>query len=111
MMNTRETHGVEGLVDCGADGEFLSAEFVKWNNIQTWKLTCPILVNNVDGSPNEHGPISEMAELVLQYKGHRERVLFAVTQLGKETMVLGLPWLKEHNMEIDWVTGEVKLSC
>jgi len=71
-MDTGETHGLEGLVDCGADGEFLSTEFVKRNNIQTRKLTRPIPVNNVDGSPNEHGPISEVADLVLQYKGHTQ---------------------------------------
>jgi len=63
-MDMGETHGVNGLVDCGADGEFLDAEFVKWNNIPTRKLTHPILVNN------EHGPILEVADLVLQYKGH-----------------------------------------
>ena len=90
-MDTGETHGVNGLVDCGADWEFLDAEFVKRNNIPTQKLTHPILVNNVDGSSNEHGPILEVVDLVLQYKGHRERALFAITQLGKETMILGLP--------------------
>ena len=106
----RRNHGVNGLVDCGADGEFLDVEFVKQNNIPTWKLTCPILVNNVDRSPNEHGPILEVADLVLQYKGHRECALFTITQLGKETMILGLPWLQEHNPEVNWATGEVKMS-
>jgi hypothetical protein len=24
--------------------------------------------------------------------------------------MLGLPWLQKHNPEIDWVTGEVKMS-
>jgi len=25
-------------------------------------------------------------------------------------MILGLPWLQEHNPEVNWVTGEVKMS-
>ena len=25
-------------------------------------------------------------------------------------MLLGLPWLKEHNPEVDWTMGEVKMS-
>jgi len=108
--DTGEVHGVEGLLDCGADGEFLDTEFVRANNITTRALSQPIPVNNVDGTPNEHGPISEVATLVLRYKGHSERVVFAVTRLGKEDMILGLPWLRAHNPEVDWVTGEVKMS-
>jgi len=68
----------------------------------------------VDGSPNEHGPILEVADLVLQYKGHykghRECTLFAVTQLRKEAMILGLPWLQKHNSEVNWVMDEIKMS-
>ena len=35
---------------------------------------------------------------------------FAVTHLGMEDMILGLPWLCEHNPEVDWEKGEVKMS-
>jgi len=31
-------------------------------------------------------------------------------RLGKEKMILGLPWLRAHNPEVNWVTGEVKMS-
>jgi hypothetical protein len=70
----------------------------------------PILVCNVDGTPNENGPITEVMDMLLHYKGHTEHVTFTVTRLGKEKMILGLPWLKVHNPEIDWITGEVKMS-
>jgi len=110
MTDTGEIHGTECLIDCGADGEFLDMEYVWQNNIPTWKLSTLIPVNNVNRSPNENGPIMEIADLILRYKGHSERVLFAITQLGKETMILGLPWLREHNPEINWTTEEVTLS-
>jgi len=109
-MDTGEIYGMNGLVDSGANGEFLNMGFVKKHWIMTQKLTCPVPVNNVDGSPNEYGPISEVVELILDYQGHRERVLFAVTQLGEEDMILGLPWLWEHNPEVNWMTGEIKMS-
>src|SRR6202020_1616013 len=38
------------------------------------------------------------------------RAVFAVIGLGSQDMILGFPWLKEHNPEIDWATGEVKMS-
>ena len=108
--DTVEIHGVEGLVDCGADGEFIDSDYVRTNRIATRTLTRAIPLNNVDGTPNDNGPIKEVVDLVLQYKGHSERRVFAVTRLGKERLILGLPWLKAHNPEIDWTTGEVKLD-
>ena len=34
-----------------------------------------------------------------------------VTSLGKRDIILGYPWLRQHNPEINWQTQEVKLSC
>jgi hypothetical protein len=36
--------------------------------------------------------------------------MFTVTQTGKDDIILGLPWLKQHNPEVDWRTEEVKMS-
>ena len=30
--------------------------------------------------------------------------------LGKQKLILGHSWLRKHNPEIDWATGEVKMS-
>ena len=69
-----------------------------------------IPVYNVDGSPNEAGAIREVVDLVLHYKDHSECALFAVTQLGKQKAILGYPWLRDHNPEVNWCTGEVTMS-
>ena len=49
-------------------------------------------------------------ELVLQYDRHHEQAVFAVTCIGEENLILGLLWLKKHNLEVDWTTGTVKMS-
>jgi hypothetical protein len=67
-------------------------------------------VFNVDGTPNEAGMIREVAQVILRYKDHSERAQLAVTQLGKQTMILGFTWLREHNPEVDWQTKEVRMS-
>ena len=51
-----------------------------------------------------------MVELVLQYNGHHEQAVFAVTCIGKEDLILRLPWLKKHNLEVDWTTESVVLE-
>src|SRR3979490_1247666 len=98
------------LVDCGATGLFVNAEYVHSNNISTHRLTTPIPVYNVDGTANEAGAITEIADVILRYKGHAKRTQFAVTSLGRQTMILGFTWLRKHNPEIDWQTKEVRMS-
>jgi transposase InsO family protein len=104
------TFRVAALLDCGASGMFIDRGYVDRNSIPTRKLQRPIPVLNVDGTPNEAGAIKEVVSLVLQYKEHTERALFAVTSLGMQDLILGLPWLKQHNPEVDWQTGEVRMT-
>jgi hypothetical protein len=44
------------------------------------------------------------------YNGHSECILLAVTQLGKQSMILGFTWLKKHNPEVDFHNWLVKMS-
>jgi hypothetical protein len=67
-------------------------------------------VYNIDGTLNEAGSIWEVVDVVLCYKDHSKWVQFTVTGLGKQDAILGYTWLKEHNLEVDWVTKEVKMS-
>jgi len=77
-------------------------------NTQTLSHNIPVF--NVDGSPNEAGQISEVVDVVLQYKTHSERMLLAVSGLGKQNLILGYDWLKNHNPKIDWEKGEVEMT-
>ena len=108
--DTGEVKSLNALVDSGATGRFIDRDYVKANRLTTRKLSHPIPVRNVDGTPNSAGCITEAVDLVIRYKNHSERTLFAVTGLGKEKLILGHSWLRKHNPEIDWATGEVKMS-
>jgi hypothetical protein len=46
-----------------------------------------------------------------QYNGHHECAVFAVICIGKKDLILRLPWLKKHNLKMDWTTERVKMSC
>ena len=62
----------------------------------------PIPVRNVDGTPNIAGRIEKTAEIDFEVCGRRRRALFYITTLGKQAIILGLPWLIEENPLIDW---------
>jgi len=109
-MDTSELHSIEALLDCRATGSLINRDFVRSKGMNTWTLSHNIPIFNVDGSPNEAGQISEVVDVVLRYKTHFERMLLAVSRLGKQSLILGYNWLKDHNPRIDWEKGEVKMT-
>jgi len=51
-----------------------------------------------------------MVDVVLYYKTYSERTLLAVSNLRKQSMILGYTWLKDHNPEVNWQTREVQMN-
>jgi hypothetical protein len=100
----------QALIDCGAAGCFIDIEWAKLNNIPTRPLMNPIPVYNVDGTANDAGMITDITDVVLRYENHSEHTQLAVTRLGKQSMILGYNWLRNHNPEINWQTKDVKMS-
>ena len=74
------------------------------------KLERLMNVRNIDRSLNKERPIEYTMEVNIYYQGHRERMEINVIGGQKWTVILGMPWLAHHNPEIDWRTGEVKIT-
>jgi len=103
-------HSIEALLDCGATGSLIDRDFVCSKGMNTRTLSHNIPIFNVDSSPNKAGQISEVMNVVLRYKTHSKRMLLAVSRLGKQSLILGYDWLKDHNPRIDWEKGEVEMT-
>ncbi|KAI5116176.1 hypothetical protein M0805_006871 [Coniferiporia weirii] len=98
------------LIDSGAEGKFIDAKFVIKHRIPTKPLTHPIHVRNVDGTPNQHRTITRFTWRLIKIGGRSIMTTFLVTSLGKEDVILGLPWLKRHNPAIDWTAGTISIN-
>ena len=98
------------LLDSGATGLFINSNFVATEKLMTCSLTYPTPVYNVDGTLNEAGSIHSVVNLILDFQSHLEHVVFAVMNLGKHKMILGYPWLRDHNPKVDWQTQQVTLN-
>jgi len=109
-IDIQEGITVEALLDNGATGLVMSSEFAKKQGFKLKKLERPMNLRNVNGSLNKEGPIENMVEVNIYYQGHRERTEIDVIGGQKWTVILGMPWLARHNPEIDWRTGEVKMT-
>ena len=109
-IDTQEGIMVEALLDSGAMRLVMSSEFARKQGFKLKRLERPMNIRNVDGSLNKEGPIKHMVEVNIYYQGHRERMEIDVIGGQKWMVILGMSWLACHNPEIDWKTGEVKMT-
>ena len=74
------------------------------------KIKRPIYIRNVDGTLNKKGPIENTVEVNIYYQEHRKRTEIDIIGGQKWNVILEMLWLACHNLEIDWRTGEVKMT-
>jgi len=109
-VDTQEGITVEALLDSGAMELVMSSEFTRKQGFKLKKLEGLMNVRNVDGLLNKERPIEYTVEVNIYYQGHRERTEIDVIGGQKWTVILGMLWLACYNPEIDWRTGEVKMT-
>ena len=103
-------HTIPTLLDSGANTTFINKAIVEWLGLMLKALANPICVFNVDGSCNSAGDITYAVNLTVDVLGHREELCAEVTNLRKNSLILGYMWLKKHNPLIDWEKGMVKFN-
>jgi len=50
-----------------------------------------------------------MGLAMIEIKGKEITINFDILPLGNDEVVLGMPWLQEYNLKIDWIIGDVKI--
>ena len=108
--NAEKRFEMKALIDSGAQGKFLNKDFALRNKIALNKLNSPITVYNVDSTKNNSGKIEYSTWLKVKVDDKEMNTRFLVTDIGKEDMILGLPWLKQYNPVIDWDKGTMDIS-
>jgi len=109
-IDIQERITVEVLLDSGVIGLVMSSEFTKKQGFKLKRLDKSIYMRNMNSSLNKKGPIEYMVEVNIYYQEHRERTEINVIGEQKWTVILRMPWLAHHNPEINWRTGEVKIT-
>ena len=91
------------MVDSGATGfGFIDQTFAQEYGLKTKRLDKYINLYGFDGSKSIAGKIRRYVSLSLDYDGHKEKISLYVTVLGKHDVILGLPWMKKHEIIPDW---------
>ena len=100
----------EALLDSGANIIFIDRKWARDKNITLTLLQNPISMFNVDGTKNSAGNLTHLANIIIDYQGHSEKITAKITDLEKNQVILGYTWLKKHNPDIDWTNGEVRMT-
>ena len=102
-----ETIKAKTLLDSGAGGIFIDQNFVQKHKLRQMELKQPIKAQNVDGTENKQGTICFHTDLNIKISDKTFQKRFYITGLGNQKVILGFPWLRTHNLEIDWKKGTV----
>jgi len=100
-LDMHEGVTVKALLDSGTTGMFMDKRMATRHKFKLQKLERLIAVRNVDGTNNSGGAITHQVEVNVYYKDYVERMRMDVYNLGKTEIILGMPWLATHNLEIN----------
>ena len=95
------------LIDCRAEGIFIHKKLVKQHQLLTYMLNKLIIAWNMDNTINKEDVITRYTKLNLELNTIDDQLL--ITNTGKSLIILGLPWLKQVNPQIDWANGSIEL--
>jgi hypothetical protein len=89
------------LIDCGVTGyTFIDQDFTNHHQLSPYPLKIPCALEVINGRKISSGDITHMVEAQLSIHEHWERLPMFVTKLGYYPIILGIPWLKQHDIAI-----------
>jgi hypothetical protein len=94
-------YAMAGFLECRATGyALIEQDFANHYQLLPCPLKTPHTLEGIDGQKISSGHITHIVEAQLSIHEYRERLPMFVTKLGYYPMVLGIPWLKQHNVAI-----------
>ena len=63
-----------------------------------------------DGKPSAMGHVTHITKVPMDISSHRELATFQVANLQNHEVILGMPWLREHNPTIAWNNKRIRFN-
>lgn len=98
----------KAMIDSGATGLFIDRDFAKKLGLKLFARKTPSTLTLFDGTRAED--ITHQAFVELHFGNHVQRLKFDVTTLSHFAVILGFPWLKTYNPNIDWKNEVIAIT-
>ena len=99
---------IKAMIDSGSAGYFISPATVEKYGLVTHMQDTPLSVTHVQGG--SVGVVSEQVTCEMSLGTHKETITLDVVPLGKHAIIIGMPWLRVHNPNLDWQTQQVTFN-
>ncbi|KAK3561716.1 hypothetical protein QTP86_012605 [Hemibagrus guttatus] len=97
------------LLDSGSAANFVSGTLCRQLGLRTKATATPYQIRCITGKPISPRRVHHSAGSVLLQVGllHVEETTFLVLEESTADIILGRPWLEQHNPILSWSTGKV----
>jgi hypothetical protein len=96
------------LVDSGATDNFIHPNFAKRMGLGSKELANPKRIYNINKTTNKAGMITHYLDLNVVTKGIHKEMRFLITDIGKEDILLGYPWLAMFEPKFQWRSATIE---
>jgi predicted aspartyl protease len=94
------------LIDCVATGyAFIDQDFANHHKLPLYPLKTPRALDIIKGRKTSSGHITHIVVAYLSIDEHHKRLPMFVMKLGHYPIVLGMQWLKQHDVTICFVSN------
>jgi len=101
LHGEKESVTINAMIDSGATEDFIDQEVCNKHGIKMIKAKKPGDIYQPDGKPSAMGPVTHLTKVPMDISGHRKLATFQVANLQYHEVILGMPWVREHNATID----------
>ncbi|ROL50103.1 Retrotransposon-derived protein PEG10 [Anabarilius grahami] len=100
---------VVALLDSGSAGNFISGALCRQLRLKTSPSPTIYQINSITGKPLSRKQVRRVVGPIQLRVGllHMESIHLLVLEDSTADVVLGRPWLEQHNPTISWRTGEI----
>ncbi|KAK3531983.1 hypothetical protein QTP86_002274 [Hemibagrus guttatus] len=100
---------VSALIDSGAAVNLIDGALVEELGIPTFPCVPALRITAIDSQPIGEGYMKHQTELLEFQVGlfHYKQLVFYVTSSPANPVILGFPWLRCHDPQISWRSGEL----
>jgi len=102
LHGPKESGTINAMIHSGAKENFIDQDVCNKDGIKMIKTNNPRAIYLADGKTSAMGPVTQMRKVSMDISSHRELATFQVANLQNHEVILGMPWLREHNPTIDW---------
>jgi hypothetical protein len=88
----------------------MNEAFARQHNFPCYQLKNPKTVEVIDGRPISLGDITEYVEIQCIIGDHHKSLTAYLMLLGHYPLVQGIPWLKKHDVTINFAKNDIQFS-